>query len=547
MEFPTNPVINDLPEIIAELNTWCMNYRGFINAIFSEQITMEEKITKLFWCVKKIAESQESVVTGWGDLYNFVYNYFNNLDLQEEVNTKINEMVNDGTLAKIINEDIFSTLYSKDQNFRGQEINNYVVNDFIEVGLTYLANTDKLVYGNTTALNDSMDGSPGAYQIDCSTLVLLMLNGVPYEKSRYALGGDKYNNIPDRPWAQNLYDDSSGDFKRYANMCAETFWNLGQLFNINSDFSNIRSGDILFWIGKETPGSFRNIVHCAVFLNITATNGIRVLESNTGGGDAVRVSVYSISPDLNKTIAYAGRPLFNGIDYSYYKNLIVGNHSVNLSSTDSIWNSLEVIDEGFFTCMIKGTGTGRPTVTLGDSTLTTRYIGNDLYIAYLRVTSGSNELKVRVSSNYTFKLSWVVLIRRFVAYPVPFYLPPNKTGIYVKGTLEEKTLNSNLALIKATSIIGSNYQNTFHLANDGTITAEEGGKYLVSIIAESENDVTYQVVTYAKGEGTPAPIDSFSGRGVSLSTVVNLSSGGRIGVRAKGSGNSSGKIIIVAM
>ena len=102
--------INDtkLKNILNELNIWCMNYRGFVNQVFSEQVTTEEKITKLFWCIKEVLDSQINVVDGYNELYDFVNNYFENLDLQEEVNKKIDEMVSDGTFDGIINEKILN-------------------------------------------------------------------------------------------------------------------------------------------------------------------------------------------------------------------------------------------------------------------------------------------------------------------------------------------------------------------------------------------------------------------------------------------------------
>lgn len=50
--------------------------------------------TKLEW-----AQTQEA----YTDLYNYVHDYFDNLDIQQEVDNKINEMAYDGTLQPMIN------------------------------------------------------------------------------------------------------------------------------------------------------------------------------------------------------------------------------------------------------------------------------------------------------------------------------------------------------------------------------------------------------------------------------------------------------------
>lgn len=44
------------------------------------------------------------------ELQNYVDNYFDNLDVQEEINNKLDEMVEDGTLENIINQEIFSDI-----------------------------------------------------------------------------------------------------------------------------------------------------------------------------------------------------------------------------------------------------------------------------------------------------------------------------------------------------------------------------------------------------------------------------------------------------
>lgn len=51
-------------------------------------------------------ELQEKFV----ELVNYVETYFDNLDLQSEINTKLDEMAEDGTLAEIINQEIFGEL-----------------------------------------------------------------------------------------------------------------------------------------------------------------------------------------------------------------------------------------------------------------------------------------------------------------------------------------------------------------------------------------------------------------------------------------------------
>lgn len=52
----------------------------------------------------------EEIVTAFNNLYDYVQNYFKNLDVQEEVNNKLDALVEDGTLARIINEELLQDI-----------------------------------------------------------------------------------------------------------------------------------------------------------------------------------------------------------------------------------------------------------------------------------------------------------------------------------------------------------------------------------------------------------------------------------------------------
>ena len=56
------------------------------------------------------------------ELQEYVKNYFNNLNVQTEINNKLDEMVADGTLAKIINQDIFNELNTNVTNLQNDII-----------------------------------------------------------------------------------------------------------------------------------------------------------------------------------------------------------------------------------------------------------------------------------------------------------------------------------------------------------------------------------------------------------------------------------------
>lgn len=88
----------------------------FIEADF-DALTEWQLFCKLGKEMNKIINSEntlgtqvENVTNAFIELQNFVNNYFDNLDVQEEVNNKLNDMAEDGTLANIINQEIFGNI-----------------------------------------------------------------------------------------------------------------------------------------------------------------------------------------------------------------------------------------------------------------------------------------------------------------------------------------------------------------------------------------------------------------------------------------------------
>ena len=85
--------------------------------VYDDSLTYQELLYKLIAKINEVVESQNQTNENFDELYalfiqlkEYVDNYFKNLDVQEEINNKLDEMVADGTLDKIINEKIFGEL-----------------------------------------------------------------------------------------------------------------------------------------------------------------------------------------------------------------------------------------------------------------------------------------------------------------------------------------------------------------------------------------------------------------------------------------------------
>lgn len=76
---------------------------------------------------KAIQDNQTGVLDAYNQLQSFVNNYFDNLDVQNEVNSKLDIMATDGTLANIINQDIYNDIHNR-MNQLESDLNSNIEN-----------------------------------------------------------------------------------------------------------------------------------------------------------------------------------------------------------------------------------------------------------------------------------------------------------------------------------------------------------------------------------------------------------------------------------
>ena len=91
-EKPTIPDFPNLPDFGQMISQACevvANVRG-IPYDFNGALSLENKFVVLFKTVKEMFDAQDVLVKSYKELYEFVNNYFNNLDLQEEINKYVN-------------------------------------------------------------------------------------------------------------------------------------------------------------------------------------------------------------------------------------------------------------------------------------------------------------------------------------------------------------------------------------------------------------------------------------------------------------------------
>ncbi len=97
---------------------------GMLPTSFKESLTYEEQIlcignyleTTVYPAINNNANALKELQQLFIDLKDYVDHYFDDLDIQEEINNKLDEMIEDGTLDEIINQQIFGELNTRIDN-----------------------------------------------------------------------------------------------------------------------------------------------------------------------------------------------------------------------------------------------------------------------------------------------------------------------------------------------------------------------------------------------------------------------------------------------
>ena len=116
---------------------------------------------------KETKETVEEYITKFNELHDYVHDYFANLDVQEEINNKLDAMVEAGTLQEIITEYIqANTAWCFDNVADMKLAENYVNGSYAQT-LGYYAKNDggKAIYKIRTITNEDTVDETFIYQI----------------------------------------------------------------------------------------------------------------------------------------------------------------------------------------------------------------------------------------------------------------------------------------------------------------------------------------------------------------------------------------------
>ena len=111
-------------KVTGSFRFWCQKV---LPLVYDDSLSYYELLCKVVAYLNDVIENVDGLkididklLAAYGKLEDYVNNYFNNLDVQQEINVKLDIMASDGTLAQIINEQIFNELNTKITNLQGK-------------------------------------------------------------------------------------------------------------------------------------------------------------------------------------------------------------------------------------------------------------------------------------------------------------------------------------------------------------------------------------------------------------------------------------------
>lgn len=141
----------------------------------------------------ELGEEVEDISSNFIELKNYVDNYFNNLDVQDEVNNKLDEMVQNGTFDNLINKYISSHILNVFNNV--EELKNANLNNGTFAKTMGYYNSSDLGGGNYIISNEQLQSDNGS--------IIQLNNGL------FAILIEKNINVKQfGAYGDNIHDDS---------------------------------------------------------------------------------------------------------------------------------------------------------------------------------------------------------------------------------------------------------------------------------------------------------------------------------------------------
>lgn len=203
------------------INKFCYTI-GMLPTSYKDSLTYEEQImaighyleTTVYPAINNNAQALTELQTLFTDLYNYVHDYFDNLDVTEEINNKLDEMAESGTLGTYFQRYVQPTLDEQNEtisNFQ-TDVNANITNFETEINTDVQELTDRIdglasgspagVYATLTALQTADPSHSRIYVVSedgkwyyYDTTLTSWTAGGTYQSTEIAQRAVKYPNL----------------------------------------------------------------------------------------------------------------------------------------------------------------------------------------------------------------------------------------------------------------------------------------------------------------------------------------------------------------
>lgn len=206
----------DFTCVIGQLQAWCCSHAPLVQSVYDEckGTSLSEQVAYLFGVVRDVVKTQQCVDENFKTLYDFVKDFFENLDLQEEVNKwleinlkpyfdeYITKHFPDFDLIQnyaINNPNIYVEIENLNQysGFSDTSLINWTVEDTYNKFDSFLGVHDNYILKKTTlgyANNSDNDGEDTSLPILCYSYKPQMGSGLVSQRKKVILTGAIHGN-----------------------------------------------------------------------------------------------------------------------------------------------------------------------------------------------------------------------------------------------------------------------------------------------------------------------------------------------------------------
>lgn len=202
--------------MINNFRFWCQKV---LPSVYDDSLSYYELLCKVVDYLNQVIDQSNKTEKEMEELKSYVDNYFNNLDVTDEINKKLDAMAADGTLANLINKVLFGELNAKIDNVQNWSESNDDISNFRKDALSTAASYLMTVYNSScvegaisspkvcweydtnrgylgifgrytdfvyTDVENTPNGTLPVAYADCTALLSLITKCRPYANSPYA-------------------------------------------------------------------------------------------------------------------------------------------------------------------------------------------------------------------------------------------------------------------------------------------------------------------------------------------------------------------------